>query len=220
MRATISPLGLGLLVALLTGCTGSPEDTAKARKAGTTGNGGGANAIAADTLEIARLRDDLAKKDARIRDLEVQLTLKDQRIRELEGGGPIKSASAIKSLEYETSNQETRLRQVEAEIPALETRLRDLEQQVAPKPPLPNLNGVWFVNNLRTPSNETRIIQAGDRLTLINERKEAALANFDATRQYVIVPRWNLRGLVVGNEIFWRRGSEPDSTEPLFRWVR
>jgi hypothetical protein len=87
------------------------------------------------------------------------------------------------------------------------------------RPEFPDIGGNYFKDGKRLPEMECKIIQVDARLTVINEKKEAAPAHFDIGGTHILVPRWNLRGEIVGSEIYWSTGLEADSGKPDQRWV-
>jgi hypothetical protein len=87
------------------------------------------------------------------------------------------------------------------------------------RPEFPDIGGNYFKDGKRLPEMECKIIQVDARLTVINEKKEAAPAHFDVGLSHILVPGWNLRGDIVGSEIYWTTGLDADSGKPDHRWV-
>lgn len=87
------------------------------------------------------------------------------------------------------------------------------------RPEFPDIGGNYFLNGERLPENQCKIVQVDARLTVINPKKEAAPAHFNISGTHILVPRWNLRGEIVGGEIYWSKGLENDSGKPDHRWV-
>ena len=83
----------------------------------------------------------------------------------------------------------------------------------------PDIGGNYFLDGKRLPEMQCKIVQVDARLTVIDEKKEAAPAHFDVSGTHILVPRWKLRGEIVDGEIYWSKGLEADSGKPDHRWV-